>query len=307
MESQTLSLSHRPVVEYNNRTDTPLKPVNDENLGLAFPPIQSISTKYSHILCEESDHLGLQINGSGDQRTEVMPNTVPLNGSVDENHLRRAVWRNTTTDVCPPTLTPNDLNRVTTYSSMSTNSSTNNCELIIGNVFLNHLRQSFNNPNNCDLRIRSEDNVIYCHKTILEIRNDAFWQILRQKLVQNSDEIYINPDSFTAFYAFIQYIYGLRPQFDDQNVKEVQNWANIFKEQELEELCEQHITRMQNIPNSGNVCALYEKAVTQGLKELEISCIEFAAINWKSIIKSNGFQDMSESLSKRLMLSIIGN
>ena len=290
------NLSHRSVVEYNNRTDSPFK-VRDENTRLPFPSMPNISMN-SHILSENSDYFR-RINGSVDQRIEVKPNIASDNGSNDENYLQQFLAHANNS----PNLAPNDLNRLSTHSSMSNNSS--NSELIIGNLFLSHLRQSFNNRSNCDLRIRCEDKVIYCHKTILEIRNELFWQILSQKLDQNSDDIYIKADSYTAFYAFIQYIYGLRPRIDDQNVTEVQNWATIFNEPELQELCEQHIIKVQNTPNSSNICSLYEKAITYGLKDLEKCCVEFAAINWKSIIKSNAFQTMNETLSKRLMLSII--
>ena len=300
--SQCFSHKPPPIVESVVReVVSPMPEVN----GQDFPvlPYMSDVVTNSHPF-EEYSH---RFNGSVDGRADDEPNNVSFNGSNDEYYLRLV---EDTITASPQTLNSvsNDLiRRHSSSHSSSVANNSSNPELIIGNLFLNHLRKSFNNPNSYDLKIVAEENVIYCHKTVLEIRNDLFWQILRQKLVQNSNEIYINPDSYTAFYAFIQYIYGLKPMIDDQNVKELENWSEIFREPELQELCEQHIRRTKLRPNLSNVCLLYEKAISFGLKDLEKSCVEFASNNWKSIIKSNEFQSMSETLSKRLMLSFIGN
>ena len=180
-------------------------------------------------------------------------------------------------------------------------------DLTSGKVFLKHLNLSFNNPNTCDLKIISEDKVIYCHKTILQIRNQNFWQILRQKLNEENNEIKINPKTFDSFYAFIQYMYGIEPEISDQFINDLQIMAKHFDEPEMEDLCAQHIRLLKDSINVSNVCAFYEKAINCGLIDLENDCKQFFAQNWKTILKSDAFHAMDDSLSKRLMNSSLNS
>ena len=68
---------------------------------------------------------------------------------------------------------------------------------ISGKEFLRHLYQSFDNPHNYDLKIISGDKVIYCHKTVLQIRNQSFWQFLSQEINEDNNQIEINPKSMS--------------------------------------------------------------------------------------------------------------
>ena len=292
-----------PLVETQSQSPTsPPFVYKEENFGQMFPqlPNSAVGTNSSALPHQDLNRMS-RVNDYVMRAEEQ--NIVSYNGSDDENDDIFSETENSLIDQ-----QNNDTNH-TNILSLSSNVNQNstpepNSELITGNVFLSRLRKSFNNPNNYDLRIKSEDKVIYCHKTILEIRNEKFWDILRGNK-GNIDEIQINGDSYTTFYAFLQYIYGLEPKIDDQIVIELQRMSNIFKEPVLEDMCAQHIYKAQNTPNLMNICSLYEKAVNNGLKDLEKSCIEFAANNWKAIFKSDAFQSMNESLSKRLMLSIV--
>ena len=179
----------------------------------------------------------------------------------------------------------------------------------IGNIFLSHLKQAFNNENNFDLKIIIGQNTIYCHKTILEIRNQKFWNILSQRLTKESDdEIRVEPQDYVAFFAFIQYLYGFEPFFDEKIVNALQSLAKTYNETELEKLCNQFIDEMElpveDTITLDNVCALYEKAKNCDNKQLEESCVQFASVNWKDIFSSKGFQVMDNKLSKKLMFAV---
>ena len=175
---------------------------------------------------------------------------------------------------------------------------------VSGREFLRRLEDSFNNRNNYDIKICSDDNVIYCHKTILQIRNDNFWQILSQNLNEDNNEIRINPKTYDLFYAFLQYMYGIDPEINEKNVKEIQSMAKIFCESELEELCTELIRKTEITIDLSNVCTLYEKAINEGLTDLEEKCVQFATDNYKSVLRSDAFDAMDDSLSKRFMISI---
>ena len=175
---------------------------------------------------------------------------------------------------------------------------------IVGKVFIKHLNNSYNNPNKSDLKICSEDKVIYCHKTVLKIRNDRFWEILSEKLTEDN-VIRINPKTFDSFVAFLKIFYGLDPEIDVRFVEDLQNMANCFGEPEIECLCADYCRQLRDCISVSNVCPIYEMAINRGLTDLETECIEFVSKHTKSVIRSDTFGAMDDSLSKRLMNSII--
>ena len=187
-----------------------------------------------------------------------------------------------------------------------TSNGNQNCDPFSGEVFLKHLNHCFNNPNKSDLKICSEDKVIYCNKTVLKIRNDFFWQILSQRLSDDfNNEIHINPKTYESFYAFIQYIYGMTPEISVEFITDLQKMAKHFGEPELEDLCADYCRQLRDSINILNVCAFYQMAINRGLTALETDCIEFVSKNTKNFFKSEAFQAMDDSLSKRLMNAII--
>ena len=194
--------------------------------------------------------------------------------------------------------TPNSVAKLTNPTHKETNTE---------NVFLKHLRQSFNNPNSYDLIIRCDDSVIYCHKTILRIRNSKFYQVMSQRLTDDRTpaEVTINSNSFKSFYAFIQYLYAMDPEIDVQVIADLEKMSDFFDEPELKMLCSHKIQVLRNRIDLSNICPLYERAVSQELTGLEESCVEFAAKNWKTICRSDTFQAMDDTISKRLMLSVV--
>ena len=187
-------------------------------------------------------------------------------------------------------------------SLMSSASASNN-DSNPANISAAYVRHSFNNRSTSDLKFNCGQNIIYCHKTILEIRNKKFWRTVGSK-VSADNEIAINSESHKVFKAFLQYIYGLEPEIDETIVSDLQTMAKYFEEPQLSYLCSQYIKYFDRNPNLSNVCSLFEKAVNQLLPELEKSCVEFAANNWKSVVKSDGFEAMDASLSKRLMCAV---
>lgn len=174
------------------------------------------------------------------------------------------------------------------------------------NISANYVRQSFNNRETSDLLFDCSDAKIYCHKTILEIRNKKFWQTVSQKMNANN-EICLNRESHGVFFAFLQYIYGLEPEINEAIVADLQTMAKYFCEPQLSYLCSQYIKYFDRTPNLSNVCSLYEKAMKESSEDLEMSCVEFAKHNWKSLVKSEAFQMMNASIAKRLMCSVFRN
>ncbi|XP_054160492.1 RCC1 and BTB domain-containing protein 2-like [Oppia nitens] len=164
-------------------------------------------------------------------------------------------------------------------------------------IFQKHLSEAFDNPDNSDLKIIVNSRPIYCHKTVLKIRNEKFWQKC-ETFLNNQNEIIVTSYSYKAFYAFIQFLYGISPQVNDENASDILRLVTIYKEQELKNLCSKHL---ENCIKLENVCFLYELAVNSGLPDLEERCRQFAANNWKNILRLDDFHKMQQILSKSLM------
>ena len=175
------------------------------------------------------------------------------------------------------------------------------------NTLQNYMNQSFNNPNNSDLKITAEENTIYCHQTILRIRNQKFWNVMEQHMSEDRKEVTINGQKYGSFYAFLQYLYGMEPEFNDKIIFELKSMAETFDEKELLDDCSQYISEMEITPNLSNVCALFEKAVNEGLTDLEKACIEFSSNNWRAVVKSDQFLRMNDSLSKHMIITVLSN
>ena len=163
--------------------------------------------------------------------------------------------------------------------------------------------KSFNDPNNSDLVFRCKDNAIYCHKTILKIRNKKFWRAVSTR-IRDNNEIVLSENSFDSFHALLKYFYGIEPEINEKVVEELHIMAKAFDETKLLEDCSRYITELENSVSLSNICCLYQKAVNESLPDLEKSCVEFAANNLTKIIKSEDFQLMNDKFSKQLMLSI---
>ena len=176
-------------------------------------------------------------------------------------------------------------------------------------LFMQRLRESFNDQNTSDLEFNAEDKTIYCHKSVIQLRNQKFWQYCQTRVAD--DRIALNPNKFDAFEAFVQHLYGITPDISDGFVRDLQCMAQIFGEPALQYLCahliEQIDNRAQHLKkdiNQFNVCSLYSKAVEEGLHDMEKCCVEFAANNWKDILKSEAFKSMNDRHSKRLIMSV---
>ncbi|CAG2161697.1 unnamed protein product [Oppiella nova] len=176
--------------------------------------------------------------------------------------------------------------------------------------FSKHLSKAFNYQSDYDLVFRFTDKSIYCHKFILKIRNKEFYEKCMDQLMKNVDtyhqsshEIYIKRYSYESFYAFIGFLYGINPEINVNNRSDVSKLATIYDEPILQEMCGQGLSEEVVIELS-NVCNLYEKAVNEGLDDLEKSCVEFAKKHFQDICKSDSFDAMSEQMSKRLMRSL---
>ena len=194
-------------------------------------------------------------------------------------------------DVCPP---PRRDSLVFDYKETLTP---------IENVLLERVGQAFNNQNTSDVMIRSGDKVIYCHKTVLEIRNNSFWIILSKNLNENN-EVIINSNTFDSFRAFIQFIYGLVPEVNVHSIRDLWHMSKCFEEPHLDEWCSQWILDLSIDVN--NVCPVYELAVNSELEQLKHKCFEFVANNdLKDLFGSKAFQDMDETLAKQLIRSAL--
>ncbi|CAG2117337.1 unnamed protein product, partial [Medioppia subpectinata] len=109
------------------------------------------------------------------------------------------------------------------------------CDPIV-DCFQKHLLKAFNNRLDSDLRFKVENQFIYCHKTVLKIRNKEFWEICEQNMFTER-EIEMNAYSYDTIKAFLMFLYGLRPEVNDQNCRQLLGLAEEYGEKRLKDIC----------------------------------------------------------------------
>ncbi|CAG2109374.1 unnamed protein product, partial [Medioppia subpectinata] len=114
--------------------------------------------------------------------------------------------------------------------------STDSCDLLVSNGYEKELFKAFNNRLDSDLRFIVENQFIYCHKTVLKIRNKEFWEICEQNMFTER-EIEMNAYSYDTIKAFLMFLYGLRPEVNDQNCTELLELAEDYGEHRLKDIC----------------------------------------------------------------------
>ncbi|XP_054165961.1 RCC1 and BTB domain-containing protein 2-like [Oppia nitens] len=176
-----------------------------------------------------------------------------------------------------------------------------NEDILPSNVFRNYLIKSFDNHMNFDFEFVFNEKSIYCHKTILQIRNKQFWDSIKDSLVYNN-EVYIEDRySYQSMLAFIKYLYSITPEVNVDNCYDLLRLATQYREQELRQLCSQF---MESVVNLKTVSKIYDMAVNYQLQSLESYCEKFATKHWKSIFKSKGFESMSDTSARKLIAAI---
>ena len=176
-----------------------------------------------------------------------------------------------------------NLNQQLNASNLSINTDlqslkTSMANMSLSNTLKNRLKESFNNPNDSDLKFIFDDQILYCQKGFIKFRNKKFWQKVKQT-INDKNEIIISSLRFEVMQAFVRYLYELEPELSDATVFALQSMAKIFDEKELMDQCSQYIKHLESGINLSNVCSLYEKAITMGLTDLEKCCVEFASNN----------------------------
>ncbi|CAG2108557.1 unnamed protein product, partial [Medioppia subpectinata] len=183
-------------------------------------------------------------------------------------------------------------------------------ELIPMHLFAKHLSDMFDNECDYDLVFVFNDKRIYCHKSVIKIRNKQFWQKCQQmlnKIINNSvdNEIHVKSYSYDSFYPFLQFLYAIKPKITPRIAREVSKLATLYGESVLHEWCAQTLRSSDETIDLSNVCSLYEMSITDGSVELEKRCVEFVTNNLIPICKSDSFHALPQLVSKRLMQSVL--
>ena len=163
----------------------------------------------------------------------------------------------------------------------------------------------FNNPNNYDFKFKivwitdepnTSDNIIYCHKWIVEQNCDYLKQLLADRQAVNETEI--KGYSYETYYRFIQYLYTDFIESIENDIKvlnEMLLLSDMYSEEELYNRCVSAIKPLMNVEN---VCNIYSSAINNKSSDLEEYCFEFMSRNIKSIVKTEGYEQMDPRIAK---------
>ncbi|CAG2110664.1 unnamed protein product, partial [Medioppia subpectinata] len=174
-----------------------------------------------------------------------------------------------------------------------------------------HLLKAFNNRLDFDLRFIVENKVIYCHKTVLKIRNKEFWRICEQNMF-NERDIEINAYSYDTIKAFLMFLYGLRPEVNDQNCQQLLGLAEDYGERGLKNM---YLKSNQLLVERIGAIGALKVTVSSGKKSLTISNVyglgagAVADINGgkngrKNVDEKQEVKTITEPLYKKYMNSL---
>ena len=170
----------------------------------------------------------------------------------------------------------------------------------------------FNNPNNYDFKFKiiwatdepnTSDNIIYCHKWIVEQNSDYLKQLLADRQAVNETEI--KGYSYKTFYNFIQYLYTDSIESIENDVKvlsEILLLSDMYSEEELKTRCVSAIKPLMNVENFSNI---YSSAINNKSYDLEKYCFEFMSRNIKSIVKTKGYEQMDPKIAKSFLTKCV--
>ncbi|CAG2112351.1 unnamed protein product, partial [Medioppia subpectinata] len=209
------------------------------------------------------------------------------------------------------TSAPNNSNCNTSSGTVGLDHKSKNSEKLIPlKVFGKHLSDIFDNKSNYDLVFVFNEKTINCHKFVIKLRNKQFWQkcqLMLNSIYNNSNdnEIRIQDYSYESFYAFLEFLYAIKPKITPRIRREVSKLATLYGEPALEELCNYNVYGSDvKCIDLSNVCSLYEMSITDGCVELEKRCVEFVTNNLIPCFKSDSFHALPQHVSKRLMQSV---
>ncbi|XP_054169352.1 RCC1 and BTB domain-containing protein 2-like [Oppia nitens] len=255
---------------------------DDDTSGSVGVVVDNIHPKYSYA------HILLQKSGTNVASLDQIGNN--LFDNIDDDNGN---------DLLTPSLSPEQLSSRPS-SSADSNASTEPSKLLLQQ----YLSQAFNNPTTYDLTFIINGRPLYCHKTILRIRNKHFYRncckYLRTTYCEKTrKEIVINSYSYDVFHDFLRFLYGLSlPTITVTTVHELYKLAVTYEEQDLLDLCLEFI-------DVDNVCTVYKRSIECRLKPLETTCLEFMSANWKQLCRSAQFLALDDAIGRQILSQVL--
>ena len=174
----------------------------------------------------------------------------------------------------------------------------------------------FNDPNDYDFKfkIRREEcdepvyncpsddpnngyDIIYCHKSLIEENSKYLKQMIaNMKSNKESNEMRIKGYSYKTFFHFIQYLYTDSIETEDiELLNDLLLLSDKLSEKELKTRC---VSKIKLLLDVENVCQFYSSAITNRSSELEEYCFEFMTQNIKSIVNTEGYDELDAKIVK---------
>ncbi|XP_029169078.1 LOW QUALITY PROTEIN: uncharacterized protein LOC114939022 [Nylanderia fulva] len=158
---------------------------------------------------------------------------------------------------------------------------------------LNVLGMAFNDSSTSDCIIQVEEQRIYVHKVILQIRCQHFKNKFQHDWTENNDSklnssVYVVSEKFSyiVYKAFLKFLYTGMIDLPSENALELMILADEYGETSLKKKCNQIV---EQIITPSNVAFFYSKAIEYKAKEFEKFCFEFALCHMKDVVLSKNY------------------
>ena len=187
---------------------------------------------------------------------------------------------------------------------------------LLSNRVMRTMAKGFNNPKNTDFQFKikreeynyfekncpsdnpnKEYDIIHCHKWFVEENCEHLKKMFANRKSVNETEI--KGYSYETYFNFIQYLYTDSIETKDiETLNEMLLLSDMYSEEELKTRCVSGIIPLLNVEN---VCQFYSSAITNKSSDLEEYCFEFMAENLKSIVKTEGYEQLDPKIAKTFL------
>lgn len=162
------------------------------------------------------------------------------------------------------------------------------------------MRNAFDNEDCSDITIMASGKPIRAHKAILKLRCEHFRNMFQSPWPENNQNVLqIDQFSYTAYKAFIKYLYTDEVRLSPEEALELLELANAYCENVLKHHCEETI---KHGITKENVATLYSTAITHHAKDLENFCFKFALSHMTAVVQSPAFMALDEITVKSFIL-----
>lgn len=150
------------------------------------------------------------------------------------------------------------------------------------------------NSKNCDVEIKSRDEILRAHKIILQMNSKYFTTLFEWKETQHSNPIDLSEHSFQACNLLLRYFYTKTLHIENANDEAYCEFLRLVHEIDHSVLVKRVSDILSKRITVDNACLIFNTAYCLTMENLIDYSRKFIVINLHNILRSDGYLQMQE-------------